>query len=66
MQLFDSPKNNFRSVRFRTTNQIHNENNNLNLRKFSFLLSFFLDTSTSSVQVKKHHKVAAKLKKSRL
>ena len=43
MQLFDSPKNNFRSVRFRTTNHIHNANNNLNLRKYSFLLSFFLD-----------------------
>ena len=43
MQLFDSPKNNFRNVRFRTTNQIHNEDNDLNLRKYSILLSFFLD-----------------------
>jgi hypothetical protein len=44
-------------LRFRTTNQnpnqIHNANNNLNLRNYSIFLSFFLDTSTSSVQVKK-------------
>ncbi|NBW72716.1 MAG: hypothetical protein EBR24_08015, partial [Flavobacteriia bacterium] len=60
----------FLSVRFRTTNQnsnqIHKANNNLNLKNNSILLSFFLDTSTSSVQVKKHHEVAAKLIKSRL
>ena len=45
------------SLRFLTTNQnpnkIYNENNNLNLRNYSIFLSFFLDTSTSSVQVKK-------------
>jgi hypothetical protein len=43
-------------VGFSTTNQnpnqIHKANNNLNLINYS-ILSFFLDTSTSSVQVKK-------------
>ena len=43
MQLFDSPKNNFLTVRFRTTNHIQNAKNNLNLRNYSILLSFFLD-----------------------
>ena len=49
--------NDFLSVRFCTNNQnpnqICNANNNLNLRYYSIFLSFFLDTSTSSVQVKK-------------
>jgi hypothetical protein len=44
-------------VGFSTTNQnpnqIHKANNNLNLINYSIFFSFFLDTSTSSVQVKK-------------
>ncbi len=44
-------------MHFSTTNQnpnqIHKANNNLNLINYSISFSFFLDTSTSSVQVKK-------------